>query len=183
MYQPHNLYWLLLPLLFFAVWFAVQCVRYQGKNRKKMIWPWLGALGVILLINVVSHYDDMKLLEELRGFHPAAINTLVLSQGNRRREINTPSEIAALISAFQSITNVAAHHSNPLNRFDVVFDYQYNAFHYQVGRDSEKPDEYWVIRITNGREELGPTVVHGRADGLEKLLEDSLNKSTNQANP
>jgi len=73
------------------------------------------------------------------------ITKLVLARSGVSREIADPQQIAALDVVIQSARYVGAHHSYPKDLVELIIESGGNSYHIQVGRDSDRPDEYWIL--------------------------------------
>lgn len=151
MYEAHNPLWFTLGFIIFAVLFAVAAVqrRRQKLNISQGVLIALGLLAFlqIVLVLALQRYDDTKFRAELRGLAPAEVTKAILERGGLRREITNHQEIGELLGLIQSLRGVAAHHSSPTGKFDVFFEARGNLYHYQLGQDSERADEFWVFPV------------------------------------
>jgi hypothetical protein len=96
-------------------------------------------------------HDNWRLREELRNVAPAEVAEVVLSRGNLQANVTDKTELAKLFSLLRSVARVAAHHSHPTDEFEVTFQFKGQLYHYRLGRDSKKEDEYWVFRVGQPR--------------------------------
>ena len=78
------------------------------------------------------------------------------SAGAVRRQLSETNELIPLFRQLQSVDSVPAHHSYPTDPFDVRFMLNGHEYRYQIGRDSARPNEYWVFETArapdSGRE-------------------------------
>ena len=100
--------------------------------------------------------DDDHLRAELRDFNPLAVSNVVVSAGAVRRQLAETNELIQLFNQLRQVQPVPAHHSYPTDPFDVGFILNGQKYRYQIGRDSARPDEYWVFETArapdSGRE-------------------------------
>jgi hypothetical protein len=62
----------------------------------------------------------------------------------------------AIVAALKTVTDVGAHHSHPAELFRVEVMTDSGSLELILGRDSERPDEYWVFPLDRKRfEDLG----------------------------
>ena len=179
MYAPHNVIWLVFGSVVCALLFAAAMVLRQV--NKPPVPGWVAyaagslAAGLALLTLGIRSYDRGKLRSELCTLVPAQVTRLVLTRGGVTTELTNHAEISALLSALQSLSNVAAHHSHPTDPCDFAFDAGGIRCHYRIGRDSENTDEYLVFRLNpTGTEESEIEIGRVRSNQLGRTLENLL---------
>jgi hypothetical protein len=155
MYQRHSLIFFVFTILVSIVVVGALIALKRLNKLPLPQWlvsllPWLITLQVVMLFGVGS-YDNWRLREELRNVAPAGVGELVLSRGNLTAKVTDKTEIAKLLSLIQTVARAAAHHSHPTDEFDVTFEFKGQVYHYRLGRDSKKDDEYWVFRAGQAR--------------------------------
>ncbi len=164
MYHPHNVLWLL-PIAL-ACWLGGAVTGLLSRlrpgsvsGRLKFVFIF-GFIGCIVSMIVMRNYDDAQERAELRGIDLAGVSHLTLAHAGLKKEITEPASVLAVMSEFKAVQNIGAHHSHPEDYVDVDFEYQQRPYHYHVGRDSDRPLEYW-IRGAGGRinsETFGPLI-------------------------
>ena len=154
MYQPHNLLWFIFCTVLCASGiFVTRLLSLKVKNKWGIISK-IFCLGFVLfglLAVCTKTYDDYRLRTELRRIPTDKILNFRLSNGKSSREIVSPSDISALISRIQLLKDVWSHHSHPIDPFTIDFKFDGDNYEYEIGRDSERPNEYWINAV--GRDE------------------------------
>ena len=155
MYQPHNLF-LLIPCALLCWLLAAICIMLRNEEIFKVPrfprikvprFPGIfgiAFLGIIVLMFGVREYDDYRFRAELRDISPDRMQHICLIKQRTRREIVDASEVSELMSRIQSLKSIGAHHSHPTDPFEITFLYAGQEYLYTIGRDSERPNEYWV---------------------------------------
>jgi hypothetical protein len=148
MYHAHNMLWLLPVALACALGAAVTgrlCKRRGSKVPGRLPEVFIfGFMASIALMIVMREYDDARERAELRGIDPAGVSHLTLSHAGVKKEINEPDSVLAVMSELKKIKYVGAHHSHDNDFVDIGFEFQQRPYHYQIGRDSERAQEYWI---------------------------------------
>jgi hypothetical protein len=103
----------------------------------------LGAIFLVLAFGLQVVYSS-KSLEDLRAVVPTEVHSLTLRRGSVTKEITDQSSIAEFLTLLQTASRVPAHHSHPVDEFDVSFDWNGKQYRYRLGRDSERFEEVWV---------------------------------------
>jgi len=148
MYQTHNMLWVL-PIAG-AFWLAAVANAILSKRRGSKAPDWImitcfvGFGACIAVLTGMREYDDARERAELRGIDPAGVLHLSLSRAGSQKEITEPASVLAVISELKSIKHILAHHSHENDFVDIDFEYQQRAYHYHIGLDSDRPQEYWV---------------------------------------
>ncbi len=179
MYQPHETTWCFFTFLLLLALAGV--MFYLRKEKKPAIPRWVPpALAVLAALQIacagiIRICDERELRNELRHLPRSNITKLVLARSGVSREIADPQQIAALMSLVQSARYVGAHHSYPKDLVELIIESGGNSYHYQVGRDSDRPDEYWILERgrsvgTLGRE-IGRVQTPQLGPMLDRLLE------------
>jgi len=188
MYKPHNPLWLVFTFLALLALFVVANVKQRRKvwNLHPNVVIGIGVLAgfqIVLLLGIRG-YDRYRMRTEIKEIAPAEVGKLSLSRGNVSREITDQSSRAELFRLLQTARPMAAHHSTTTERFDLNFEFQGKPYYYQLGRDSERPTEFWLIpagRPFSGGEDLDV----GRIESpeLSALLERLLAPATPETAP
>jgi hypothetical protein len=156
MYEPQDTTWLTLTFLATAICLAVILFRARKKKvrapRKLTLGLWVLAVVQLVLMLGTQQYQHWKLRRELLAIAPSEVTNLELSRSGITKEVKAQAEVVEFFTLFKSIKNLPAHHSHPVDKIDISFDYRGNRYHYQLGQDSKEPNEYWVF--PGGR--LGP---------------------------
>jgi len=182
MYKPHNPLWLVCTFLALLALFVVANVKQRRKvwNLHPNVVLGIGVLAglqIVLLLGIRG-YDRYRMRTEIKRIVPAEVAKLNLGLGNVTREITDPRSVAELFGLIQSARPVAAHHSTTTERFDLSFEFQGQPYQYQLGRDSERPTEFWLIPVGRpfpGGEDLDVGRIESAPLGalLEQLLKPS----------
>lgn len=179
MYEPHSIGLFILGFLLAGVALAAASVL-RGTGRVKIPQWVLFAIGLVailqlLLAQAIRFYDQWRMREEFRQLSPGRIEKMVIGQDGRTNQVADPARIGELLALVRPLAGVAAHHSHPVNQFDVVFELPNYSYRWRIGRDSERPEEYWVELLGRGRagQELEIGRVHSAR--LGQFLEDLLN--------
>ena len=172
MYQPHNLLWFILCALLCILGTVVtRLFSLRAKNKFEKISA-LFAFGFVLFLLLmagIKTYDDYRLRMELRRIPTDKISSFRLSNGKSNREIVSPADISAVMSRLQPLKNIWAHHSHPVDPFTIDFKYDGESYEYEIGRDSERPDEYWINAV--GRDDdIGRVHNSDLGQALQHLL-------------
>lgn len=150
-----NPIWFVLGFVGCIAIFAVASILRQrqrpGASRTRLTFIW--AIALLLIAFGLRGRDNHRMRNELRSISPAAVSKIVLGQGDRRIEIANAPEITNLLSRLQSVTAISGHHSHPTHAFDVLFEAGGRRFHYRVGRDSQRADEYCIMLPDGGSDE------------------------------
>jgi hypothetical protein len=179
MYQPHDIRWFLLSFVICLVLLGVAVLLRERSKWRLPKWtvPALVAVTALQLVLAggTRAYDDGGYRDELRGLDPGKIKRLGLSQGGMTREITDPSQVSDLFSQIQTLKSIGAHSSHPTREFDLVFEYDGHRYHYRVGRDSARPDEYWVLEMNRpGSGYTGREIGRVKSDQLGRAAENLL---------
>jgi hypothetical protein len=175
MYQPHNLSWFIVCALLCILGAVVtRLLSLRAKNKFEKV-SGLFAFGFVLFLLLtagVKMYDDYRMRAELRKISAEKVSYFRLSNGKSSREIASPADISALMSRIRSLKNIWAHHSHPVDPFTIDFKYDGESYEYEIGRDSERPDEYWINAV--GRDEdIGRVHNSDLGQTLQHLLTDN----------
>jgi hypothetical protein len=92
----------------------------------------------------VANYDNARERAELRGINPAEVSHLTLGRGGVNMEIYDRNLVMALMFELRGIRNIPDHRSRPTDLLDLEFEYQQRPYHYRIGRDSHRPQEFWI---------------------------------------
>ena len=157
MYEPHNPIWLtfsLLALVALGGGLVLRCRRRKVPISR----PWAIGFGILAGLHLavllgIKNYDNWRLRQELANVVPAEVTHLVVRRGTVQKEILPQPAITQFLAPVQAVRSLPAHHSHPVDKFDFAFDYRGQRYHYQLGRDSERADEFWVFPL--GRLVLG----------------------------
>jgi hypothetical protein len=177
-YQPHDITWFFLGFLIFL---ALAGVVLYLKDQKKIglprwMAPSLAAMAALQLAGagITRVWDERQLRNELRNLPRDQIAKLVLSGDGARREISNSHEISAVISLIQGLRYLGAHHSSPRDLIDVVIESGGNSYHYQVGQDSQRPSEYWILERGRAIGSMGREIGRVQSNQLGPLLKQLL---------
>lgn len=148
MRQSQVYIWLLVAFGGCLVLLIVASVLRQVRNSRVPKWavPVLIGLAVsqLLLAFVLLAYDKSRMRKELRSVVTAEVKTLVLRSPARTNEVTSRAQIEGLLTLVQTAKSVAAHHSQAVGRFRLSFDFRGREYQLLIGRDSERPDEFWI---------------------------------------
>ena len=173
MYQPHDVLWVVPCALFCGVTAAV-CGVLQKKNKLKSRalpgLPVFAFFGCILVAIGTTTFDNYKLRAELRGIPPDKMLHVRLFKGQLSPEIGA-ADVSVLMSRLQSLKAVSAHHSYPTDPFEVAFIYSGRQYQYRIGRDSARPDEYWVD-AADRKDDIGRIRSGDLGQIVQRLLAD-----------
>lgn len=127
------------------------------KRRFMVLWVtfFVYIAGSALITGLANGVVGRRYSQLLDGPHRS-----VVFYTPTRRELTDPADQQAFIDALRGGEVVAAHHSHPLDK--VEFGFAGDSRVFSVGRDSSKPDEYWVEleRSPNYGEEGTPALRH-----------------------
>ncbi|MCE9584064.1 MAG: hypothetical protein K8T20_16390 [Planctomycetes bacterium] len=154
LYQPHNVLWFLPVTLVGLVLFAISTVRSKSQGRRSpgpfQFFTWgMGAAGIVGMM-ALKGWDNSHLRNELRAVIPAEVSHVTLARGATTHPIDDPAAGARVIALLRDLKNISAHHSHPLDPVTVAFEFRGEPYLYRVGRDSDVPGEFWVIRLPSG---------------------------------
>jgi hypothetical protein len=148
MHQPYNPLWFLGSFAVLLLALAVALLLDRSKTITVPRWALLllavAAALQLLLAGLLQVRTDSQLRQELQSIPLTPISNLVLSRAGITRSITNQAEVDLLLRSMQSLSAVDAHHSYPVDLVDVSFDSGGNHFHYRIGHDSQRPDEYWI---------------------------------------
>lgn len=148
MYQPHNILWLLGAFVLCCLLLVATFLRSRLSQSKMPKWIFAVIIGLALsqfwLALGITAYDKQRLRSELRAISAAEVARIEIKHGAQQKQITNSSDIGAILTALQTVRSVAAHHSQPLDKFGLSFDYRGHHFRYVIGRDSERSNEFWV---------------------------------------
>jgi hypothetical protein len=146
LYEPHQTAWFILS---FFILFASAIVFLSINRKQKKISATiaLAAMAQIFIAIGLQLYDNHQLRDELKQIDPLQVKILkILKDKNSIQSIHTAKK-AELFSYLHAIENISAHHSEPINEFDLYFIFNGYEYHYKIGQDSERKDEYWVFNL------------------------------------
>jgi hypothetical protein len=171
MYRPHNPTWFALGFLVCLVLFAVGVIK-QRRGQVAVPSGVLVALGLLagtqlIVMLALRAYNDSRMRQELKSIAPAEIQKLTLTRDAASRVITSPADISSLLGLLQSASGVAAHHSSPMNPFEIEFEFHDTQYRYRVAADSERAGEFWVFP-------LGPSYAGGEGIELGRVRSDKL---------
>jgi hypothetical protein len=177
MYQPHEISRSALGFAGSIVVAVLLSILSRARKWEvpRWIFPVILGLGMaqLAVVQGLQFFDDGKLREELKQLNPDIVRDLSVQHADRRRLVTDANEIRMLFSELQQLKPIAAHHSHPTDLFEVRFTKDGGRYRYVIGRDSERPQEYWVkeaARYPFSGHEIGriQSVSFGRF--LESLL-------------
>src|SRR3989442_3075431 len=146
MYQPHDTAWCFLTFILLLALAGLLLFLRQQKRLPLPRWlpPGLAVLAglQIACAGIIRIWDEREMRDELRNIPRGHIGRLALSRDGVRKEITDSHEVSALISLVQSLRYVGPHHSSPVDLFELTIESDRNSYRYQIGRDSERRDEY-----------------------------------------
>ena len=148
MYQTHDMLWVL-PIIG-ACWLGAAVTAILSKRRGSKAPDWImitcfvGFGTCIAVLTGMREYDEARERAELRGIDPAGVSHLTLGHAGLQKEITEPASVLAVMSELKGIKHILAHHSHDNNFVDIDFEYQRRPYHYHIGRDSDRPQEYWI---------------------------------------
>ena len=149
MYQPHSFTWLIFTFVVTLILLLVLVFRPATSgvwaSKRLQVGLWILAVVQLLLVAGIRGYNHRRLRQELVGILPTEVAHLVFHRGQTRREIATPAQASQFFAELQSIKAISPHHSSATRRIDFSFDYRGHTYHYQIGEDSDRPDEYWIF--------------------------------------
>lgn len=156
MFQTHQLDWFHGGFLLCAgVVIALMALAHFGrlKLQNYLVFMLIGlAFLLIIAVNGLRISDDDQLRSEICELNPLTVSNLVISEGNIRRQIIETNEIILLFDQLQQVKRVPAHHSSPTDPVEIGFRSHGLVYRYKVSRDSERPDEYWVLETERAGE-------------------------------
>ena len=160
MYQAHQTYGFLLGFIVCVVLVAALGALAHFGKLKLPNYVFIPPIGLAVLLMLTMSWlrmsDEGELRAELRDLNPLAISNVVVSAGAVRRQLAETNELIPLFNQLQQVQPVPAHHSHPTDPVDVRFMLNGHKYMYQIGRDSARPDEYWVFETArapdSGRE-------------------------------
>jgi hypothetical protein len=168
----------LCALLFAAVVAVAHYAKVRPPNYVFVLLLGLAFLQMAL-VGWLTSTDNEQMRREMQEINPAAVSHLVVSSGGFGRRAVPANEVASLFGELQQVQAVPAHHSHPVDSFDLEFQVAGNHFAYSLGRDSDRMDEYWVLEVaragTPGRE-----IGRIQAPELGQLLEALAHAKTPQ---
>jgi len=80
--------------------------------------------------------------KQLRSFAKNAVDSLIISTGEKRIEITDPTTIGNLLSLICRGREVSAHHTHPVDKIKLSIPKA--GYTYSLGKDSEIKDEFWL---------------------------------------
>lgn len=175
-YQPHEPLWFLAAFgVLVLLAGGLLTLRQRGKSRiPAWLPPTVAALAAlqIALAGATRLYDDAQFRRELRAIPADAIARVELIRDGRQHRLDRPAEIRTLLLGLQAVRNIAPHHSSPTDPIEVAFQYQGAAHRYRVARDSERPDEFWILEVARSHPGTAPREI-GRVQSevLGEVLE------------
>jgi len=146
MYEPHQTTWFVLS---FLILFASAVIVLLLNRKQKKISAVIALVGMaqIFIAIGLQLYDNHQLRDELKHIDPLQVkNIKILKDKNSIQTMDTAKK-AELFSYLHGIENISAHHSSPVNEFDLYFVFHEHTYHYRIGPDSERKDEYWVFNL------------------------------------
>ena len=138
--------WLFLGCVVSAIILIIRAQRGpRQKARAIEIGTGIGILGGCYLLfflagGFLSHFATKSIWEGMLEWKP---NRMVITSasGNERREIEDAGVINQFVSIIVKSDKVWAHRSHPVAELTLFFPQ--NGRTYSLGRDSEKPHEFW----------------------------------------
>lgn len=151
MYKPITPFWFLLAFVGCLVAFAIANVARRSGRTQLRIWQLYsiagGAAVMLMLAMGLNAHNRSALRQEFMKVKPEAVSRIEITRGDLHGEIRDAGEIKVLLSTLQTLQPLGSHHSQPQQGTDIRFEYGGGWFQYQVGRDSERPEEYWVFCV------------------------------------
>ena len=160
MYQAHQTDWFDLGFIVCVGLVAALAAFAQFGKVKLPNYVFILPIGLAVLLMVTMSWlrmaDERKLRAELSDLNPLAVSNVVVSAEAFRHRLTETNELIPLFNQLQQVQPVPAHHSHPTDIFEVGFMLNGHQYRYQIGRDSERADEYWVFKTArapdSGRE-------------------------------
>jgi hypothetical protein len=110
-------------------------VRF-GFPIKSVSFFLISCLVLILVASVMTTYarhDTLEFIKNLSGKYSVSVND---------QEVGDSVKV---ISALREISSYWPHHSHPTKRIRVLIRSDSRAMALELGRDSDNPQEYWVL--------------------------------------
>ncbi|MBA2340390.1 MAG: hypothetical protein H0V88_08340 [Pyrinomonadaceae bacterium] len=115
----------------------------KGKQLAKFPYKSVGFFIVSIIVAVILVQVSASLARE------KALNYLNRLSGDYKLKINDQSvpenEYSQIIPALSSIADQLAHHSHTTTRIRVEIESGNRVLRLELGRDSDRPQEYWVF--------------------------------------
>ncbi len=107
----------------------------------------VAAMVVPFAIQGVAHnqVQSWRHQRSLIATTPVQIANFQVAYKGTRCAIESPERFAPILAGLQSVGTILSHHSHPTNPVEIVFDANGKRHIYFVGRDSERPNEFWVF--------------------------------------
>ena len=158
--------------IFFALLFVVLAIA-QRNGQKYPVLTWVVVLAAFVAHGLGSWQVNQDIGGQRQGIldvEAKRIKILQLERGTDKRVVENPSDIAQFFRIFQSVHDVHAHHSHPIDSCRVKFQFQGTWYQYDLGRDSERPQEYWVMEVPQVKLDLGRIESAELGPLIDKLL-------------
>jgi hypothetical protein len=140
--------WLILGFVLCVAAFAVLTVkeRRQASVPSKVRPSALLVFGVMFLVLAfgLRILYSSKSLEALREVVPSEVHRLAFQRASVTKEITDQAAIGEFLALLQTASRVPAHHSYPVDEFNLSYQWRDKQYHYRLGRDSERFEEVWV---------------------------------------
>ena len=108
--------------------------RYPGRSFTLFL---ASIIGMIFISNVLKGGSKAEILLYLDHIDPKTLSVHVNGAG--------AADPNAVIGALRTTADIPAHHTHPVRDFTVVIDDQIGGLTLRLGRDSDRPQEYWVF--------------------------------------
>ena len=156
MYQAHQTGWFIAGFLV-CVGFVIVLAALGQFGRLKLpkyifILPFGLAFLMMMAMGRLRVNDDDQLRREIRDFDPLAVSNFIVSEGNTRRQIVETNEIISFFNQLQQVQAVLADHSSYTDPVGIEFRSHGQLYRYQIGHDTQRPDEYWVFETERAGE-------------------------------
>lgn len=156
MYQAHQTEWFVLGFVgCVGLLAALGAVAHFGKVKLPN-YVFIPPIGMAILLMLAMSWlrvsDDEHLRTEMRDFNPLVLSNVLMCAGAVWRPLAETNEIIPLFSQLQRVAVVPAHHSSPTSPVIIEFWTHGQKYRYQVARDSQRADEYWVLETERAGE-------------------------------
>jgi len=119
---------------------------WKRENKVPLLWKIVAisaggffVLPILLTFMIANPMTSGVRTQTLRFLNNASAGARVEINGNM---VDDPNNV---ISGLKTLTRIAAHHSQPMQRIRIVVADTNYSLSLELGRDSSRPSEYWVF--------------------------------------
>lgn len=125
--------------------FVVNWLRYVWRKKKRAANACVPVKSIAIFVGAMTLgflFSDMlkfRARQEIAMYLDGVKDAKVFINGYPMTDSRT------LIETLQAMPSIGAHHSHPERRFNIIIESGKGTLKLALGRDSQRPQEYWVF--------------------------------------